>query len=206
MEGLMQSDEELCAQLVLQLYSNGVPIRQILDEVVSAAFHKIGDQWECRKVEVYQERRACEICASILKELKRVIQTPSESAPLAIGASVSGDPFTLPSMMVEIVLREMGFRATSLGSGIPFSSLMMAATELRPRLFWISSSAIGEVDSFVTEFNRLADSIRNSTALVLGGRAVTPEIRSKIQFTSCCNSLQQLESVARTLLANSYDQ
>ncbi len=74
--------------------------------------------------------------------------------------------------MVELVLREQGWNADSLGVSLPFDSLVGALTANPPRLFWLSVSHIQDIDSFPKRFAQLVASAEEmGTALVVGGRA-----------------------------------
>ena len=148
----------------------------IFDEVIAAAFREIGDRWECHDAEVYQERRACDIALRILFDLRRVQQVP-ERKWLATGGTIEGDLYSLPSAMAELVLRDCGFHATSLGTSIPFASLVKAVQETKPKLFWLSVSHICEELDFVSEFAALSQAcVAADTALVVGGRALTEDV------------------------------
>ena len=65
---------------------------------------------------------------------------------------MEGDLYALPSAMVELVLRESGFRATTLGTSIPISSLIRAVQATKPKLFWLGVSHIRE--AFARTLNR----------------------------------------------------
>ena len=70
--------------------------------------------------------------------------------------------------MVELVLRQNGWEATSLGSNVPIESLIAALLANRPRIFWLSVSAIADADEFVANFERLQSAAADDVALVVG--------------------------------------
>lgn len=198
-DALLAGDELVARQIVFDLYlakhSRGV----IFDEVIAAAFREIGDRWECHDADVYQERRACEIALRVLFDLRRVQQVP-ERKWLATGGTIEGDQYSLPSAMAELVLRDCGFYATSLGNSIPFASLVKAVQETKPKLFWLSVSHIREGIDFIAEFRALSQACTAAdTALVVGGRALTEELRERMTYSAYCDTMQHLESFATTL-------
>ncbi len=202
-EALLAGDEELARRIVFDLYLANHSMSVICDEVVVGAFREIGERWACNEADVYQERRGCEIVMRIIHELRRM-QSPPDHAWTAIGGTIEGDSYTLPSAMAELLLRDAGFHATSLGSAIPFSSLIKAVEELRPRLFWLSVSHIADGVDFVTEFARLSRACATSqTALVVGGRALTEELRRQLTYSAYCDTLKHLEAFATTLIRSS---
>lgn len=198
-DALLAGDELVARQIVFDLYLAKHSRSVIFDEVFAAAFREIGDRWACHDVDVYQERRGCEIALNILFDLRRVQQVPDRKW-LAIGGTIEGDQYSLPSAMAELVLRDCGFYATSLGTSIPFASLIKAVESTQPKLFWLSVSHIREGLDFVAEFSALSQACTAAgAALVVGGRALTEGLRQRMTYAAFCDTMQHLESFAQTL-------
>lgn len=198
-DALLTGDELVARQIVFDLYLAKHSRSVIFDEVIAAAFREIGDRWECLDAEVYQERRACEIALRVLFDLRRIQQVP-ERKWLATGGTIEGDLYSLPSAMAELVLRDAGFYAMSLGTSIPVSSLVKAVQETRPELFWLSVSHIRDGLDFVTEFAALSQAcVTAGTALAVGGRALTADLRTRMSYSAYCDNMQHLEAFAKTL-------
>lgn len=196
---LVAGDEDRCRVLIWDLHIAGHSISEICDGVVAGAFQHIGTGWCDGNVEIYQERRSCEITWSIMAELRRATYLPSESSPKAMGGTSSGDPYALCSKMVELVLRENGWNASSIGAEVPFSSLCHAITTERPRLFWLCVSFIKDEAEFVTGFNQLQEVAGQQTAIVVGGRALTDDVRHRLNYTVYCDKLEHLARFASTI-------
>ncbi len=206
LEAILQGNDLLSRQIVFDLYLAKHSLSVICDNVIGAAFHAIGKRWECKEADVYQERRACEIALRIIFELRR-LQRPPTGKWVAIGGTIEGDLYTLPTAMAELVLRDAGYVATSLGNSIPFDSLVNAIHEARPRIFWLSVAHIADDFDFLPGFSRLSDAcLRRNTALVVGGRALKSELRQKMRFAAHCDTMQHLESFARTMLGPPLDE
>jgi methanogenic corrinoid protein MtbC1 len=198
-DALLAGDEPLARQIVIDLYLARHPLSLIFDEVIAAAIRDLGDRWACHAADVYQERRGCEISLRVLLEVRQLLPPP-KTAWRAMGATIPGDQYVLPGVMAELVLREAGFDAASLGNSIPFSSLVTAVKETRPHLFWLSVSHIAEGLDFVGEYAALSQACSaEGTALVVGGRALTEPLRQRIRYSSYCDSMQQLEAFALNL-------
>jgi len=198
-EALLAGDELLARQIVFDRYLAQHPLSDICDDVMAAAFHEIGERWACHAADVYQERRGCEISLRILFDIRKVQRSPDRDW-MAAGGTCEGDQYMLPSAMAEVVLREVGFHAVSLGTSIPFPSLIRAIHETQPRLFWLSVSHIREGLEFVVEFARLSQAcVDAGTALVVGGRALTEELRQQMTYSAFGDTMRHLERFARTL-------
>ena len=195
---LLAGNELLVRQIIFDLYLAKHPISVICDEVLASAFREIGERWACQEADPFQERRGCEIAVRIMFDLRRC-QRPPEPSWNAIGGTIEGDLYSIPSTMAELVLRDAGWNAISLGTSLPFSSLIRAIAETRPRLFWLSVSYIQPSIDFIQEFSRLSQiCMESGTALVVGGRALSESLRLKMTYSAYCDTMQHLETFART--------
>jgi len=200
---LHKSEADQARRVVFDLYLAGHGLAAICDQVLSVIFQRLGIAWECGELEIYRERRACEIVYRLLNELSLTLPPVPTDAPLALGATLQNDYYQIPSTMVELVLREQGWQARSLGCNLPASTLIAALREQRPKLFWLSASHIGDTSAFVSEFNKLAEAAQElKIPIILGGRALTAELRQQLLFTACCENLRELQSLSLTLLQN----
>jgi hypothetical protein len=134
-----------------------------------------------------------------LAELRLVIPTAGESAPIAIGATPECDPYSLPTTMAEVVLRQQGWRSQSLGSRLPFATLIAAIRDLQPGLFWLSVSHIDNEAQFVDEFQAFYDQVRIAVPVVVGGSALKESLRREMEYTAFGDKMQHLETFAETL-------
>jgi methanogenic corrinoid protein MtbC1 len=198
-EALLSGDEALARQIIFDLYHAKHSLSVIFDQVFAAAFREIGERWACHDADIYQERRGCEIALRILFDL-RGLQKPPMKKLLALGATCEGDMYSIPSTMAELVLRDAGFFATCLGCSIPFASLVRAVQELRPALFWLSVSYIRDGFDFTSEFAALSKTcLATKTAFVVGGRALSAELRQRMTYSSFCDTMQQLDAFAQCI-------
>jgi excisionase family DNA binding protein len=197
---LIRGDEAVARQVVFDLYLSKNQISEICDKVIADTFNEIGDLWDCGEVEVYEERLSCGICLRILHELRTVIPPVPPKAPVAIGGTLDGDLYQLQTTMAELVLRDNGWNATSLGNSLPFSTLKAAIQKRQPQLFWLSISFVRDQDIFLEEIEKIYETAtENHAALVVGGRALTDELRKKMKYSSFCDTMQHLETFAATI-------
>jgi len=197
---LLAGNELLVRQIIFDLYLAKHPISVICDEVLASAFREIGERWACKEADPFQERRGCEIAVRIMFDLRRC-QRPPDSSLNAIGGTIEGDQYSIPSTMAELVLREAGWNAVSLGTSLPFSSLARAITDIRPKIFWLSVSYIQPSIDFIQEFAKLSKACMDTgAALVVGGRALTENLRQRMTYCAYCDTMQHLETFAHTHL------
>ena len=198
-EALLAGDQALCWQIALDLYLAGHKISVICDEVLAAAVNRIGDQWSCGEAEVYQERYGCQILLRVIHELRSLLPPLDVDAPLALGGAPAGDPYALGTHMAELVLCDSGWNAATLGENLPFDTFAAAIREKRPRLFWLSVSHMTDQQTFLDGYSKLHAEFAESVAFVVGGKALTDDIRQQMQFAAYCDSMQHLQGFAETL-------
>jgi methanogenic corrinoid protein MtbC1 len=197
-KALLAGDESTCRKIVSNWFAMHGGITSLADNLLSAAFKSIGDRWQCGTVEIYQERRGCEICCQLIHELRRLLPEPPGNAPLAMGGTASGDQYQLPNQLAEIVFRENGWRTISLGTNIPFASLLSAARKHMPKVFWLSVSHIENIEQFVVDYNHFAKNLPKGVMLVLGGQALNEQVRPSLSYSAHCDSMLQLANLARS--------
>lgn len=198
-EALIAGNEARSRQIAIDLYLAEHAISVICDDVFAAALQQIGDRWSHGDAEIYQERRGCEITMRVLHELRSLLPTPPDDAPLAIGATPSADQYSLGTTMAELVLRDGKWNANSLGGNLPFETLSAAIREQQPQLFWLSCSHIADEREFLSGYHQLYEEYGTQVAFVVGGFALTEQVRKQMKFAIYCENMQRLESFAQTL-------
>jgi excisionase family DNA binding protein len=199
-DALMAGDVDQCRRIVFDLYLAKQSACEICDHLLATAFHDLGDCWARGEMSIYRERRACEIGFTLLHELRSAVPTPPATAPIAIGGSLESDPYRLPTAMVELVLREIGWQATSLGTRLPAATIADALRDIRPRLLWISVSSIESVSAFLDDYAHLQRvATENGAAVVVGGRELTAELRQQMTYSAYCDTLRHLVAFAASL-------
>ncbi len=198
-KALLAGDEQQCRKSISTWYAMQGSMASVADELLAPTFHSIGALWQCGDVDVYQERRGCEICIRLIHELRRLVQEPMSTAPLAMGGTSNGDPYQVANQLIEIIFREAGWRTINLGSSVPLESLLVAAKKYAPRIFWLSVTHIEDDDDFLHRFDSFSRELPKGTMLVVGGQALTDRVRPKMQFSAYCDSLKQLSALARNI-------
>ncbi len=196
---LLSADEATVRQLLFTMYVSGWRLHRIFDDVISRVFASIGEMFQCNDIEIYKERLSCEIAINTLRELRTLIPKAKQGAPVAIGASLAGDFYTMPSLMVEMIMISLGWRAHSLGSNLPFATLLAAISDYQPQIFWVSLSYIEDESKLIQEFNDFAERLPKATTLAIGGQAITPELRKQLNFSICCDNMRQIEMFAKNI-------
>ena len=81
-----------------------------------------------------------------------------------------------------------------------FDSMVKAVETHSPALVWLSFSFITDEADFVHGFQRLsAVASHTNTAIVVGGRALTFEIRTRLSYSAFCDTMRHLEEFGKTL-------
>ncbi|MGB7326636.1 MAG: helix-turn-helix domain-containing protein [Rubripirellula sp.] len=201
-DSLAKGDEAACRRVLRSRLAAGEAFGQTADYFITDAMHGFGEAWQCNELDAYQERRGCDICIRLINELRSELPRLPATAPIAIGGTPPNDPYQLPTALIELSLREIGWNATSLGSNLPIDSLLQAVRDCSPQMVWLSVSAIEDRVSFVSQEHRLAEGLGDDVSLLIGGRALDDDVRSKLQYTGFCDSLKSLGELASMIRLN----
>ncbi len=201
-DALARGDENSCVELTKQHRKSEISPAEVLVDLLTDAMEGIGEAWKIDDLAIYQERRACEIGFRLISNCRTEMRPPPPTAPVAIGGSVVGDGYQMPSMLVELLLREAGWNATNVGNNLPADSFIKALSEYNPDLAWLSVSAVKEDGEFIAQQNKIASALGENVPLIVGGRALTDQLRPRLMYTAYCDNLFQLSGLAAAIRRN----
>jgi MerR family transcriptional regulator, light-induced transcriptional regulator len=198
---LVRGDRESVRSVILGAYRAGIAVEVLADEVIAPAMHQIGHDWENGRIDVLHEHRSTQLCQAVLYELMTLLEVRAAAVrPVAVGGSPEGDPYSLATLLAQMVLTDAGWNATNLGPNTPLTSLSKAVAELRPRLVWLSVSYLLDVETFVRDYRAFYhEAERAGVAVALGGQGLTESLRSRLPYTTFGDGLSNLAAFARTL-------
>jgi MerR family transcriptional regulator, light-induced transcriptional regulator len=198
---LKRGDAGDLKSLLQGAHRSGLAIETLADAVVAPAMRRLGHEWAEGRVEVWHEHRGTQLCAAALYEMRATLGGPDGGKrPLAIGGGPEGDPYLLANLLAEMALTALGWEAVNLGPNTPLPSFRAALAELRPRLLWLSASHLIDPESFLEQYRELyQEASRMRTAVAIGGRALTEEIRARMPYTTFGDGLTHLVEFARSL-------
>lgn len=198
---LLKGESATVRAMVQGAYRAGMSIESLGDDVIAPAMHQIGHDWQVGSIDVMHEHRASEICASVLTELKEVLERRTrKKRPVAVGAAPERDLSVLPTLLAQMVLLDAGWEAVNLGPNTPLSSLRRAVTEIHPQLVWLSMSHRGWDESLRRDYLALyRETEAAGAALVIGGRALVETVRASIPYTAYGDGLRHLAAFANSV-------
>jgi MerR family transcriptional regulator, light-induced transcriptional regulator len=189
--------------LVTSAFLGGVSTAEICDGPLRGALAVIGELWRQGPDGIALEHQAVDACAQALGTIRHALPEPEQSAPVALGGAVAGDPYLLPSLAASVVLREVGYHAINLGPDLPGVALAHGIERHRPSLVWRSASIAIDGRDLRRDVEALEQGIRTRrTELVLGGRGLASTSVPRGERCHAFSSMAELAGFARGLLAS----
>jgi excisionase family DNA binding protein len=186
--------------LIQSLYKGGWAAVPLADDLIRPVMERIGHGWMAGSLDVYEEHAATQIVTGALRDLVDRVGGKSGSDRLAMGANPEGDPYVLAGLLGELVLGELGWEVRNLGCNLPLRSLAHAAVRYRPRLIFISAGYLKDEGQFVREYQSFyASAAAIGAAVIVGGRALRPDVRSRLSYASHGERMAHLAEFARRL-------
>lgn len=187
---------ELALPLLERLYATGVRVTELADRWIAPAMRRIGRGWESERIAVTTEHRATGLMLRALYGLQRAQPEAPARAPLAFIAGLSGDPYLLAPLCVQLALGELGFRTAGFGPDTPAASLCDAISERRPDVVALSFSVPG-VSGQAAGAAVAAACRAAGTRLFVGGRGLAPDQARALTDAFWCQSLSDLARLTR---------
>lgn len=160
---------------------------------------ELGRRWEDGRISVLQEHLASERLHRALARVCEWLPVASQ-APRALLATADGDDHTLGLSLVEVCLREQGWRTLWAGRGTPTGELIEQLGTLLPpvRLLAVSASASSsDARDLGRQARRLGEACRTAhVALCVGGAGRWPET---LEYGTRLRALEGLVAYARDL-------
>ncbi|QDU61467.1 Helix-turn-helix domain protein [Planctomycetes bacterium Pan216] len=196
---LLKGNIEQVNAVIQGSYQQGMPIAKLGDEIVAPSMHRVGSDWERGALDVYEEHRATQLCASSLFSLRSSLEAhAAKDRPTALGGAIEGDQSLLPSLLCEMVLLDEGWKAINLGPETPIESFLQATCELKPTLVWMSVSYQVMPRDFEERYAEFyAEAEKQGVAVVIGGQRADEQLLRRLPHTSSGLTLTQLVSFAR---------
>lgn len=196
---LRDGNDQQAKTLIQSVYRAGGSAADLADQLVCPVMVRIGHGWFTGAIDVYQEHSASLTVASAVHELISS-QEPQVDGfrPLAVGAAPEGDPYVLPPLLGELLLREMGWDVRNLGVNLPLASLASAVRIYRPQLVYLCVSHLRDVEGFVREYNAFYEAVCVAgSPVIIGGQALGPDVRARLIYTGFGDRMVHLQEFAR---------
>ncbi len=196
-----RDDVDAIRELVVGAADRGHAIAELADRLIAPALRAVGHDWEHGRVSVMREHRITQAFVAGLYQLHaRMRPKPDPKRPLALGGAPEHDHYILPTLLAKMSLLEAGWTAVNIGPHTPFSALLTAVDEMQPKLVWVSVSHLADPEQFVLEYGDFYRTMEaRSIAVILGGQALTPELRAQFPHTTFGEGCVHLANFAEAL-------
>lgn len=190
-----------CNNIILSAYRNKMPIEKITDDIIQPSMARIGEEWMNGTLPIFYEHCSTQLCISTLFELRNFINSrDNTNGPIAIGGCITNEHHQLCNMLVDVLLFDLGWNTINIGANTPIESFVDGINHYKPKLVWMSTTNISNVDQFIKDNFLLFDKVCDAgSVLVIGGQGLTPAIRKKIKFHFYGDTMCHLADYARGL-------
>ena len=193
-------DEAIAGALVLR--NRGVPLEQILNDLVVGAQLRVGELWADNHWSVAREHDATSVAEAVVGRLTDDLPEPA-TGPVLTVACVEREWHALPALVVAAVLRSAGRRVDFLGASVTRDRLVDRIGETESDVVLLSASLTSSLPRLRREIEAVR---RTGTPVLVGGRAFDPDgVRaSRLGATAYAATaeaaIEQLDHLPRTVM------
>ncbi len=196
-ELLVAGKAEDARRFIVSAFSSGIDVAHIGDVWLRPAFERLGELWRHGSEGIVLEHQASDAILRAIGEMRALVEAPRD-APVAVGGSVSGDPYLIPSALAGLVLAVCGFHSINLGADVPKPALFAAIDRFKPRLVWMSVSVPESPHARPAALTKLHAEVETRGAALIVGGGGAPE---RAKGVTVGRDLRALAAFARGVLA-----
>jgi MerR family transcriptional regulator, light-induced transcriptional regulator len=192
---LLAGDEIAAEQVIREAIDAGLTMSQVDDEIIAPSLWLIGELWERGEITVAHEHLATEISIRVLalqREARRVARARGGHGVML--AAPPGELHTVALRMIANLLREAGYQVRMLGADVPPTDLAALADRHQPDVICMSSTMPGGGDQVMISIHEVQQLWKGS-GFVVGGRGVTPRLRSRPGLEVCRRVSEVVDAV-----------
>lgn len=190
--------DELSRRLI-SAFIDGCSVAELVDHRIRPALEEVGVLYHTDPMGISIEHAAVDQVITALGSIRRLLPRHGDSATVATGGAIAGDPYAIPSLGAATVLHEIGFRAINTGPNMPLDALIAMAREVKASLIWRSSSLQPSDTNARQELEALQEwQAETGGNFVLGGRGFAKHTGGK-DAGPIFGSLTELSGFARAL-------
>lgn len=175
-EALAEGTEDAATNILLKLYLDKIPLARILDETLTAAMHKVGEQWHGGEMSVADEHLASRTAIRSLEALGQLLRPEQAGGRSAICCAVEEELHDIPVLCAQILLESEGWTVRNFGANTPLFALAITIEKHKPELVCLSSSVNVALDRNVRDYPQVREAAAGCGArVVLGGEGFRDE-------------------------------
>lgn len=159
--------DEAQAEQVLAEALATFPLEQVLDRVLRAGLHEVGERWYRGEATVEQEHFATQVAMRRLYALLAATPPPTRPGLVVLGTP-SGELHSLPLLFLTLALRRRGVNAVFLGAELSGEHLSLALHDLQLALVVLGLEWLAPAPALAELAEQVA---RQGVPVVVVGRA-----------------------------------
>ncbi|MGZ5244168.1 MAG: cobalamin-dependent protein [Bacteroidia bacterium] len=202
---LLNGKRQKASQLIMKSVENGIPVKDIYENVFEKSQYEIGRLWQLNKINVGQEHYCTAATELIMSQLYNYIISDKQKNHSIVSACVEGDYHEIGIRMVSDFFEMEGWDTFHLGANTPTPSLLKILEEQQPDIVLLSATMTYHVQilSDVIKKIRANDQLQ-STKIMVGGYPfkLAPKLWQKVGADGFAKSASQALEKAEELISN----
>jgi methanogenic corrinoid protein MtbC1 len=192
---LLSGDEVGAEVAVREAMDARLSAAEIDDEIIAPALWLVGELWERGEISIADEHIATEIAVRVLtlqREARRV--AAARGGQRVMLAAPTGELHVVALKMIDVLLRDAGYRVLMLGANVPAHALADSAARHEPAAVCLTATMPGAADLVLISIHEIQQEW-GGAGFVVGGRDVAPRLRSRPGISVCRRVSEVVESV-----------
>jgi len=127
-----KGDGRTAIRVAMRQLEDGVPLPDVLDQLVAAGQAEVGKRWAANEWNVAQEHRATSVSEEVVAALSAIEDLRPDQVGRIVVTCADGEWHALPSRILTASLRHAGWDVTFLGASVPARHLRQLLHDVGP--------------------------------------------------------------------------
>ena len=183
LQALLQGDRRAALAVVLeQGLGGGVPVPELLIEVIQRAQREVGLLWEQNRISVAQEHMATSLSQLVVSHLYPHLPRAERNGKKVVVASVEGEQHEMGARLGADFFEMAGYDVRLVGPNCPVGSLVRLVESERADLLGLSATLVQHAAALRRTVEQVRASRGDNFPIVVGGALMTamPELAGQL--------------------------
>ncbi len=201
---LLEGKRNLASQMILKSVENGIPVKDIYENVFEKSQYEIGRLWQENKINVAQEHYCTAATQLIMSQLYNYIISDAPKNKTIVSACVEGDYHEVGLRMVTDFFEMDGWDTFHLGANTPTAALINVIEEKQPDIVLLSATMTYHVAKLAEVIEKIrAKKHLDTTKIMVGGYPfkLAPKLWEKIGADGFAESASKALEKAQEIMS-----
>ncbi len=203
LHALLDKTRNEAIQVIMNASEDGVPIKDILLEVIQPVQREVGRLWQINKISVAQEHYCTAISQVAISQLYPKIFTSEKKEHVVVASCISGELHEVGIRMISDLFELSGWNSYFLGANTPIDSLIQILKDKNADVVAISATMMDNIQDVSKIITRIREEKEiEHVKILVGGFSfnINPDLWKRVGADAMAKNAEEALEKAKHLV------